>query len=215
MQKIAVIDYGMGNLRSVFQALEVVAEGRATITVGHEREAVEEADRVVFPGQGAIRDCMAQLDQHDLRDTVRHAITQKPFLGICIGQQALLQSSEEHAGTDGLAVLAGGVQRFPAGQRDPASGELLKIPHMGWNQVWHKRDHPLWHGIEDGARFYFVHSYYVAPQDPDVVAGETDYCVRFASAVARDRLFAVQFHPEKSQRSGLQLLRNFLDWDGS
>lgn len=215
MERIAVIDYRMGNLRSVAKALVHVAEGRAEISISSDAKAIEEADRVVFPGQGAIRDCMLELAEHRLVDVVKTALANKPFLGICLGQQALMESSEEHPGTRGLGVLAGSVKRFPKDARDESTGSRLKVPHMGWNDVRFLRKHPLWRGIDDGAYFYFVHSYYVAPEDPRVTVGRTRYGVEFSSAIARENLFAVQFHPEKSARTGLTLLRNFLEWKGS
>lgn len=212
MEHVAVIDYGMGNLRSVAKALELVGERDFEVTVTSDRKVVDAADRVVFPGQGAIRDCMAELKAHGLIPSVLEAIAARPFLGICIGLQALMEKSEEHAATPGLGVLKGGVKRFPANATDPHTGERYKVPHMGWNQVNPTRAHPLWCGITPGERFYFVHSYYVAPLDDEVVAATTPYAVEFVSAIARGNLFAVQFHPEKSQRPGLRLLGNFLRW---
>ena len=214
MERIAVIDYRMGNLRSVAKALEHVVEDAAEVCVCRDANAIANADRVVFPGQGAIRDCMAELERHGLEAAVRDAIETRPFLGICMGQQALMESSEEHAGTRGLGILRGKVRRFPGDQTDPRTGERLKVPHMGWNRVHPVRSHPLWKEVEGGARFYFVHSYYVAPEDESVVAGRTSYGVAFASALAWGNVFAVQFHPEKSQRAGLALLSNFVHWDG-
>ena len=214
MQRIAVVDYGMGNLRSVAKALERVAAGNHEITVTDQGDVIDAADRVVFPGQGAIRDCMAELARLGLESVLRGCIGKKPFLGICMGLQALLESSEEHTETPGLGILAGPVKRFPDDARDPITGERLKIPHMGWNTVTPVLDHPLWRSIESGERFYFVHSYYVAPSDPGVIAGRTSYAVEFTCAAAFEGGFAVQFHPEKSQQAGLTLLENFLDWDG-
>ena len=214
MERVVVIDYRMGNLRSVAKALVHVAENRAEISVSSDARVVGDADRVVFPGQGAIRDCMLELERHRLVDAVKEAITTKPFLGICLGQQALMESSEEHAGTAGLGVFAGSVKRFSDNARDESTGERLKVPHMGWNNVRFAKNHPLWRGIDDGAYFYFVHSYYVVPEDDDVVVGLTRYGVEFSSAIARGNLFAAQFHPEKSARAGLTLLENFLEWDG-
>lgn len=212
MERIAVVDYGMGNLHSVAKALDRVSDPKQSIVVSSDPAVVEHADRVVFPGQGAMRDCIVELKRLDLRDAVLGAAQRKPFLGICIGLQALLEQSEEHGGTDGLGVYAGGVLRFPDGETDPESGERLKIPHMGWNQVRQIQNHTLWNGIGDNERFYFVHSYYAAPSDQTLVAGKTHYAVDFTSAIARDNVFAVQFHPEKSQRAGLTLLENFLRW---
>ena len=210
MQQVAIIDFGMGNLRSVEKAVRYVGGAAVDVLVTPDPDRVAAADRIIFPGQGAIGDCMAQLAAHGLESCVRSAIREKPFLGICIGLQALMEESAEDGGTRGLAAFPGRVTRFP--RRDPAAGSRLKVPHMGWNQVRHAKPHPLWQGIEDGERFYFVHSYYVEPADSDLIAGSTDYAVRFTAALAAGNLFAVQFHPEKSQRPGLRLLRNFFDW---
>jgi glutamine amidotransferase len=213
---IAVIDYGMGNLRSVWQALEHVA-GDKKVVVTADPAVVAAAERVVFPGQGAMPDCMRELDARGLRPAVLQAAKDKPFLGICIGLQMLFEHSEE-GDVPGLGVFAGQVRRFPAERMVAADGASLKVPHMGWNGVSQvRRDgnvHPLWAGIEDNARFYFVHSYYVDPQDTNVAAGRTDYGIPFTCAVARDNIFAVQFHPEKSARDGLALLKNFVGWHG-
>lgn len=214
MQRVAVIDYRMGNLRSVAKALVHVAGERAEISVTSDPKVIGRADRVVFPGQGAIRDCMLELESHGLVDAVEEAVASKPFLGICLGQQALMESSEEHAGTAGLGIFPGSVIRFSSDARDTSTGARLKVPHMGWNDVRLIRKHPLWRGISDGEYFYFVHSYYVAPRDDDITVGRTRYAVEFSSAIARRNLFAVQFHPEKSARAGLTLLKNFLEWDG-
>ena len=210
MEQVAIIDFGMGNLRSVEKAVRYVGGEAVDVLVTPDPDRVAAADRIIFPGQGAIGDCMAQLAAHGLESCVRRAIREKPFLGICIGLQALMEESEEDGGTRGLAAFPGRVARFP--RRDPATGSRLKVPHMGWNQVRQAKPHPLWQGIEDGERFYFVHSYYVEPADSDLIAASTDYAVRFTAALAAGNLFAVQFHPEKSQRPGLRLFRNFLDW---
>ena len=214
MQRIAVVDYGMGNLRSVAKALERVASDAQEIIVTGDADIIANAERVVFPGQGAIRDCMRELARLKLEPVLRTCIREKPFLGICLGLQALMESSQEHAGTRGLGIIAGQVRRFPDGERDAVSGERLKVPHMGWNTITPVGDHPLWHGITPNERFYFVHSYYVAPEDAGVVAARTEYGTRFCSAAAFGRCFAVQFHPEKSQRPGLALLSNFCAWNG-
>jgi glutamine amidotransferase len=214
MERVVVIDYGMGNLRSVAKAIAHVAGDGAEITVSSEAKAIGEADRVVFPGQGAIRDCMLELRKHGLVEAVKEALATKPFLGICLGQQALMESSEEHAGTRGLGIFPGSVKRFSTNARDESTGDRLKVPHMGWNDVRFVRSHPLWKGIEDGTYFYFVHSYYVAPRDDGITVGRTRYAVEFSSAIAQRNLFAVQFHPEKSARAGLKLLENFLHWEG-
>jgi glutamine amidotransferase len=206
-----VVDYGMGNLRSVSKALEHVAP-RATVAVTSDPAAVAAADRVVFPGQGAMPDCMRELDARGLRGAVLAAARAKPFLGICIGLQMLFDTSEE-GDVAGLGVFRGGVRRFPHDRMADAAGARLKVPHMGWNQVQQVRPHALWRGIDDGSRFYFVHSYYVAPQDPSLVAGRTDYGIPFTCAVAGDNIFAVQYHPEKSHSTGLRLLANFVDWN--
>ena len=210
MTRIAIIDYGMGNLRSVAKALEHVAP-QARVIVTQNRHDILQADRVVFPGQGSIRDCMRELAHWNLMDVVRDAALGKPFLGLCLGPQALLDFSEENDGVAGLGVLPGRVVRF-ADPRDPVTGERLKVPHMGWNQVRQAGDHPLWRGISQDSRFYFVHSYYLQPADKTLVVGWTHYGFEFASAIARDNIFAVQFHPEKSAQAGLRLLANFVDW---
>ena len=214
MHKVAVIDYGMGNLRSVVKALEHVGDG-IQVSVTADPSVVNAADRVVFPGQGAIGDCMSSLQRLELGDVITSALGSKPFLGICVGFQALLSRSEEDGGTEALNVLPGKVVRFAAGQTNPVSSEKLKVPHMGWNQVFQQRPHPLWRDIDDGHRFYFVHSYYVSPADPAATAGRSNYGVDFCSAAAGSGWFATQFHPDKSAHAGLQLLRNFLAWDGS
>ena len=208
--KVAVVDYGMGNLRSVWQALAHVANGREIVVTADPAE-LRAAERVVFPGQGAMPDCMRELDVRGLRQAVLDAARDKPFLGICIGQQMLFEHSAE-GDVPGLGVFAGNVVRFPAERMRAADGSKLKVPHMGWNEVRQARPHPLWAGIEDGARFYCVHSYYVAPTSPEVAVGLTDYGIPFTSAVARDNIFAIQCHPEKSAQAGLALLANFLAW---
>ncbi len=212
MTSVAIIDYGMGNLHSIGKAVEHVA-GDLRVMVTADAATIRRADRVIFPGVGAIRHCMQELQRLGLDDVIREVAGQKPLLGVCLGMQALLQFSEENGGTPALGLFAGQVRRFPDGLRDPLSGERLKIPHMGWNQV-QQRPHPLWAGIPQDSRFYFVHSYYVQPEQSAESAGTTDYGISFASAVARDGIFAVQFHPEKSQHNGLQLLANFIKWNG-
>ncbi len=211
MTTVAVIDYGMGNLRSVCKAIEHVAP-RARVMLTHDAQTLRAADRVVFPGQGAIGGCVAALAASGMREALRDALAHKPFLGICLGLQALYEHSEEGGGTAGLGVLSGRVRRFPAGARD--AGAPLKIPHMGWNEVHQVRPHPLWEGIPADSRFYFVHSYYADSDDPGCVTGSTEYGLRFTSAAGRDNIFAVQFHPEKSQHAGLRLIANFVAWDG-
>jgi glutamine amidotransferase len=209
MQTVAVIDYGMGNLRSVSKALEHVAPD-ANVVVTHDPAVIAGADRVVFPGQGAMPDCMREMAASGLREVVLAAAASKPFLGICIGMQMLFDISAE-GDTPGLGILSGAVKRFP-GDMVQADGSRLKVPHMGWNRVSQDRPHALWQGIEEGARFYFVHSFYPAPDAVEVTAGSSDYGIHFACAVARGNIFGVQFHPEKSHRAGLQLFSNFVAW---
>lgn len=213
MTHIAVVDYGMGNLRSVAKAFEYVAP-HARVEVTRDPAVVASADRVVFPGQGAMPDCMRELEATGLREAVLQAAREKPFLGICIGLQMLFEWSEE-GGVAGLGVLPGKVLRFPSQGMMDADGRKLKVPHMGWNQVYPVIDHPLWRGIATDARFYFVHSYYPEPGRPALVAGYSLYPFVFTCAVAQGNLFAVQFHPEKSQAAGLRLLANFVAWDGA
>ena len=200
--RIAVVDYGMGNLRSVTKALEHVAPG-AEVLATADAVAIRSAERVVVPGQGAMPDCMRQLAASGAREAVIEAAGAKPFLGICIGLQMLFERGEE-GDTRGLGLLPGNVPRFRV------SG--LKIPHMGWNEVLQRGRHALWEGIADRSRFYFVHSYFPAPRDAGVTAATCVYGMPFTCAVARDNIFAVQFHPEKSQSAGLQLLSNFVRW---
>jgi glutamine amidotransferase len=209
-QRIAVIDYGMGNLRSVVKALEHVAVG-AEVRATDDPGFIASADRVVFPGQGAARDCMAAIGEHRLNQAILAAAAEKPFLGICMGLQVLLGRSEENGGTHLLELFSGEVRRFD-GLAQGDQGLPLKIPHMGWSEVRQVQSHPLWDGIADNSRFYFVHSYRVVPDDVTLIAATTDYGVRFTSAIARDNLFATQFHPEKSADVGLQLLQNFVNW---
>ena len=208
---IAVIDYGMGNLRSVSKAIEHVAPG-ATVAVTSDPQVVARASRVVFPGQGAMRDCMREMDSRGLREAVLDAAYSKPFLGICIGLQMLFDHSDE-GDIDGLRVLRGAVRRFPAAAMVDPAGNRLKVPHMGWNRVRQTGAHALWSGIPDGSRFYFVHSYYVEAAESELVAGSTDYPLAFTCAIARGNVFATQFHPEKSAHAGLQLLANFTRWE--
>jgi imidazole glycerol-phosphate synthase subunit HisH len=211
MTTVAVVDYGMGNLRSVAKAIERVAPA-ARVCIAADAATVASADRVVVPGQGAMPDCMRELDGRGLRAAVIRAAAEKPFLGICIGLQMLFERSEE-GDTPGLSVFAGQVRRFAHDAMVGADGGRLKVPHMGWNEVRQVAPHLLWEGIGDGARFYFVHSYYVAPAAPGATVGATDYGIPFTSAVARDNIFAVQFHPEKSAQAGLRLLGNFMNWN--
>ncbi len=212
MSSVAVIDYGMGNLHSIVKALQHVAPETEVVCVS-DAEAILRADRVVFPGVGAIRDCMQALNQSGLSAVIRQVASNKPLLGICLGMQALLTDSEENNGTHCLDIFAGHVKHFPELLTD-GKGTALKIPHMGWNQVRQQQSHPLWENIPQDSRFYFVHSYYAEPDDAGVMAATTQYPGPFACALAKDNIFAVQFHPEKSQAVGLQLLKNFLCWDG-
>ena len=214
MSTVAVIDYGMGNLRSVCKALEHVG-GKIRIELTSDVAVVERADRIVFPGQGAVTGCLAALEQHRLRDVVMKVIETKPFLGICLGLQVLYEFSEEGGGIKCLEKIPGKVRLFPSGMKNNKSGTLLKVPHMGWNQVHQLHPHPLWKNIDQDDRFYFVHSYYADTAEQDFVAATTNYGVEFTSAVSHGNFFAVQFHPEKSQHAGLQLLKNFVLWDGA
>lgn len=212
MIDIAVVDYGMGNLRSVSKALEHVAPDKK-IVVTSDPSLIDLAERVVFPGQGAMPDCMSELDARGLRASVIAAAAEKPFLGICIGLQLLFERSEE-GNAAGLGILSGQVIKFANTEMHDLAGRKLKVPHMGWNQVYQTDEHPMWANIPDGERFYYVHSYYVVPQNQDSIVGYSEYPARFTSVVARDNIFAVQFHPEKSQHAGLQLLSNFVQWNG-
>ena len=209
---IAVVDYGMGNLRSVAKALAHVAP-ECSIAVTSDPAVVGRAARVVLPGQSAMPDCMRCLDASGLRDAVQDATRTRPFLGICLGLQMLFEMSEEGP-TAGLSILRGRVARFRAEAMTLPAGERLKVPHMGWSPVRQVRAHPLWAGIDDGSRFYFAHSYHPVPADPGLTAGTADYPAAFTCAIARANIFATQFHPEKSHRAGLQLLANFVAWDG-
>ncbi len=209
---VAVIDYGMGNLHSVAKALELVGEG-AEVVVSSNPEEILAADRVVFPGVGAIRDCVGEMKRLGVDKVVSQAIASgKPVLAICVGMQALMDASEENGGVECFGMLPGKVKFFGENLTD-STGEKLKVPHMGWNEVTHI-DHPLWQNIEQGSRFYFVHSYFVEAANDAQVAGSCAYPENFTVALAQDNLFAVQFHPEKSSSAGLVLLRNFVQWDG-
>ena len=214
MSKIVVLDYGSSNLRSVAKALETVATKTQDIAITDNPKTVLNADKVVFPGQGAIGHCMKNLQEKKLDDVIKQCIKNKPFLGICLGLQSLMEHSDEDGGTKGLGVMSGNVIRFPNNAKDEKNN-VYKIPAMGWNQVYQTKKHPLWNGIDEGSRFYFVHSYYVKMNDDSDIAGSTDYICRYTSAASRNNVFATQFHPEKSQQAGLTLLKNFLDWDGS
>ena len=216
MQKvdIAVVDYGMGNLRSVSKAVEHVASGKSVV-ITSDADVIQAAERVIFPGQGAMPDCMRELDARNLRGTIISVAKNKPFLGICIGMQLLFEHSEE-GDTAGLGLFKGHVKRFAEKLTDE-KGDKLKVPHMGWNRVFQIKNqqstlHPLWTNIEEATRFYHVHSYYAAPSDSALTAGESEYPSRFTTAIARDNIFATQFHVEKSAAAGLQLLSNFVNW---
>jgi glutamine amidotransferase len=203
VQSIAIIDYGMGNVRSVQKALAHVAPNDQ-VFLTDDADLITQADRIVFPGQGAMGACMKALTQHGLVDVIKCCVDEKPFLGICLGLQLLFDHSEENNGIDGLSIVSGNVTKFAKNN--------LKVPHMGWNTIKQSIEHPLWHNIDDNARFYSVHSYYVEASHANMVAGVTNYGVDFTCAIAQGKLFAVQFHPEKSQHDGLQLLSNFVNW---
>jgi glutamine amidotransferase len=218
MKKVAVVDYGMGNLRSVTQAVMHVASGTGVDVVwARTPQEVMDAERVVLPGQGAMRDCMRELHDSGMYDAVMHAAAHKPLMGVCVGMQMLLDHSEE-LNTASLGLIPGAVVKFDlAGQTQP-DGSRYKVPQMGWNQVWQtshdgEKRHPVWGEVPDGSYFYFVHSYYAKPSDARHSVGETDYGQRFSAAIARDNIFATQFHPEKSADHGLSLYRNFLHWN--
>jgi len=217
-RSVAVVDYGMGNLRSVSQAVAHVARelGDFHVVVTADPDQVRAAERVVLPGQGAMPDCMRELRDSGLEAAVLEAAATKPLMGVCIGMQMLLERSEEgagEAGTPGLGLIGGEVLRFRLEGRSQPDGSRFKVPHMGWNEVRQVRPHRLWDGIADGSRFYFVHSYYCEPADPALAAGRTRYPHAFTSAIARDNIFATQFHPEKSSVAGLTLLSNFASWN--
>jgi len=210
---VAVVDYGMGNLRSVSQAvMHVARDSGVNVIVTSKPDEVYAAERVVLPGQGAMPDCMRELRDSGLQDAVLHAAAHKPLMGVCVGMQMLLTRSEEGP-TDGLGLIVGEVIRFRLEGRLQEDGSRYKVPQMGWNQVIQARPHALWAGVPDGARFYFVHSYFARPSDPRHSVGETDYGERFTCALARDNIFATQFHPEKSAEHGLTLYKNFLHWN--
>ena len=209
--KIVVVD-GLGNLRSVAQALRAAAP-EAYIVVSNNPADIDAADRIVLPGQGAMRDCMRSLRESGAEDALLRAVKSRPVMGVCVGEQMLFDSSEENEGTPGLGLLPGKVVRFQLDGRLQADGSRFKVPQMGWNRVRQTRSHPLWDGVEDGSYFYFVHSYYAAPDEAHDTIGEADYGGMYACAVARDNLVATQFHPEKSAAAGLRLYRNFIHWN--
>lgn len=216
-QTIAIVDYGMGNLRSVYQAFHHVAPND-NVLIAHQSEEIRSADRVILPGQGAMPDCMKHLKESGLLEALLEASKNKPLLGVCVGEQMLFdQSAEVRASEDSqwtpcLGLIPGEVRRFQLAGKKQSDGAVYKVPHMGWNQVRQDQKHPIWKGIPDLTSFYFVHSYYVVPQRNEVIAGSTEYGDWFTSAVARDNIFATQFHPEKSAEYGLQLYKNFVSW---
>jgi len=214
MQQVAVVDYGGSNLRSVVNAVATAADGRCDVQVAEDAAAMLRADRVVFPGQGAIGDCMRRLQTHGLIEPLRECLRTRPFFGICLGLQSLLTRSDEDGGVECLNVYAGDVRRFPENPGPAPDGSPRKIPHMGWNQVRWTRSHPVLAGIANDERFYFVHSYHVVPRDAHLTVGQTDYIYPFTSALSDGFVFATQFHPEKSAAAGLRLLKNFLSWNG-
>jgi len=209
--KIVVVD-GLGNLRSVAQALRAAAP-EADILVSNKAEDIDAADRIVLPGQGAMRDCMRSLRESGAEDALLRAVKNRPVMGVCVGEQMLFDASEENEGTPGLGLLPGKVVRFQLDGKLQSDGSRFKVPQMGWNRVRQTRAHPLWDGVEDGSYFYFVHSYYAAPEEAGDTIGEADYGGMYACAVARDNLVATQFHPEKSAAAGLRLYRNFIHWN--
>ncbi len=208
--RLAIVDYGTGNLHSVEQAVKAVADG-AQVLVTNDAAQIDAADRVIFPGQGAMGDCMRCLSESGLKEAVLRALANKPVLAVCIGMQMLFEFSDEND-CAGLGLIPGKVIRFPEAALVRANGERLKVPQMGWNTVTQRMEHPLWSGIADKSWFYFVHSYFVAPEDDSVAAGTSSYGLPFVCAVARDNIFATQFHPEKSAESGLKLFSNFIHW---
>jgi glutamine amidotransferase len=212
MSSVVVIDYGMGNLHSISKALQQ-ADATVSVQISADSKVIRSADRVVFPGVGAMPDCIQAIQDANLMETIKDIAKQKPFLGICLGMQALLTDSTEGGLTPSLDIFKGHVIRFANNLID-AEGNRLKIPHMGWNQVKQKA-HPLWHDIPQNSRFYFVHSYYFAPEDPALTLGESEYPERFSCIVGCENVFATQFHTEKSHRAGLQMMKNFLAWDGT
>lgn len=210
MTSVALLDYGMGNLHSAGKALTAVG---ADVSITRDPKVIESADKIVFPGVGAMRDCMAEMQAAGISDAVKKAVFNKPLMAICVGMQALFDNSAENGGVECLGILGGDVKKFQADWKD-ANNESIKIPHMGWNTITGMDlAHPLWQGIEDNTHFYFVHSFYCQPKDKTIVAATCDYGVNFCASVIQDNLFATQFHPEKSHTAGLQLLKNFVDWN--
>ena len=213
MEKVVIIDYGMGNLHSVHSALMQVGVNKIDLCISQEIDEIKNADKIVFPGQGAAKDCMRALTNLGLVDIVKEAAKEKPFLGICMGMQVLLNHSDENEGVPCLDMYPGTVKSFAKNISSTATRQL-KVPHMGWNNIHASLDHPLWAGITQDSYFYFVHSYFVEPENKSLIAGTTGYGIEFASVIASDKVFAMQCHPEKSGDNGLALLSNFLAWDG-
>jgi glutamine amidotransferase len=209
VEKVVIVDYGMSNLHSVYSAFKKVASDKFEIEICQDSKEIDNADRIVFPGQGAAADCMQQINACELGEPLKKAASEKPFLGICMGMQVLLNNSEENDGTACLGLIAGSVNRFVL--KDPS----LKVPHMGWNTIKQTFEHPLWHEVEQNSYYYFVHSYYVQLENSKHSAGITDYGVEFSSVLADGKIFAMQCHPEKSADNGLKLLTNFLNWNGN
>ncbi|PID58491.1 MAG: imidazole glycerol phosphate synthase subunit HisH [Gammaproteobacteria bacterium] len=210
MTTVTIVDYGMGNLHSVRKAVAYAGDRNTRVVVSNQAEDIARADRIILPGQGAIAGCMQHIREQDLYAAIERAASEKPFLAICVGPQLLMERSEENGGTAGFGIFKGECKRFS--DELPKRNPPLKIPHMGWSEVKHQQPHPLWDGIADNARFYFVHSYYLVPEDEALVVGTCDYGHRFASALARDNMFTTQCHPEKSAEVGLRLFKNFLHW---
>lgn len=215
MSNIAIIDYGMGNLYSVAKAVEYVSDTKDKVLVTSDADEIANSDKVIFPGQGAAKDCMSALQQCDLKAAIINAAQQKPFLGICMGMQVLMQISEENDGTNCLGFYKGSVKYFGNHLTIGSDSNSYKVPHMGWNCIEQQQNHPLWKNIPESSYFYFVHSYFVATEDERLVAGTTNYGPAFTSVIAQDNVFAMQCHPEKSAQLGLRLLKNFIHWDGN
>lgn len=214
MEKVVIVDYGMGNLHSVHSALMLVGKEKINLTISQDINEIKNADKLVFPGQGAAEDCMRALNDLGLAQVILEAAKEKPFLGICMGMQVLMGRSEENDGVNCLNMYPGSVRSFKK-VIDTGASSRLKVPHMGWNTIHRPVDHPLWAGINQNSYFYFVHSYFVDPDNEKLVAGKTSYGIDFASVIAAEKVFAMQCHPEKSGENGLLLLANFIDWDGS
>ena len=209
MAEVVIIDYGMGNIHSVYKSLVKVVDKNSKIKISNSINDIKNSSHIIFPGQGAASECMSSIKKHYDVVELKNLISQKPFLGICMGLQVLMSNSDENNGVNCLDVIDGSVLSFKN-----KIGKSLKIPHMGWNKVQQNKTHPIWSGIPDNSFFYFVHSYYVEPADINDSISMTEYGINFTSSIARDNLTAVQFHPEKSSEPGLSLLRNFISWDG-